>query len=243
MKIASTLAMVLALTLIGCGGTQEKEEGGENTGGESNDSNPAKAENTGGESNDSNPAKAENTEAESEATDAPESTETEATADESTEATAASAEQSKPVVGELAPDFTTTTQDGDEFHLASFRGKQAVAIVFFPKDMTSGCTKQLCSLRDGQAAIDESGVKVVAVSFESKEAHDAFREAHGLTTPILMDEDKAIGTLYDCTMDWQGMTLPARKTFVINKEGVLVKVIEQVDFDDHGAQILAALDQ
>lgn len=148
---------------------------------------------------------------------------------------------SAPVIGQLAPDFTTTRQDGSAFTLSDFRGKKPVALVFFPKDDTPGCTRQLCSLRDHHARIEASGVEVVAVSFEPKEAHDAFRAKYNLTTPILMDLDREIATLYASTMDYQGQTYPARKTFVIDSNGMLTAVIDQINFEDHGSQILQAL--
>lgn len=227
MRISLTLAMLCALMLAGCSSSDEQEE---------QSGNIESGESHGGEGD----AASEDAEADGDSPAADADTD----ATESTEADAAESSVAQaPVVGELAPDFTTTTQDGETFTLSAFRGKQPVALVFFPKDSTPSCTRQMCNLRDGQAQIDAAGVMVVGVSFESKDAHDAFREEHGLTTPILMDTERKIGELYQNTMEWNGMILPQRRTFVINKEGVLVAVIDQVKVDDHSAQIIAALEE
>lgn len=148
---------------------------------------------------------------------------------------------STPTVGQPAPDFETTDDSGNPVKLADFKGKQPVALVFFPKDDTPGCTKEMCNLRDNQSALDEAGVKAFGVSFEDQAAHTAFRQKYGLSTPILMDTERKLGEAYGSTMIYEGQVYPARKTFVIGTDGNLKAAIEKVDVENHAQQILDAL--
>jgi len=148
---------------------------------------------------------------------------------------------STPIVGEPAPTFSTKDDSGNTVNLADFKGKKPVALVFFPKDDTPGCTKEMCNLRDNQSKLDEAGIQAYGVSFEDEAAHKAFRQKYGLSTPILMDTERAIGEAYGSTMIYEGQVYPARKTFVIGTDGNLKAAIEKVDVENHAQQILDAL--
>jgi thioredoxin-dependent peroxiredoxin len=92
-------------------------------------------------------------------------------------------------------------------------------------------------LRDKQSTLDDAQVKAFGISYDSADEHKAFRAKYQLTTPLLMDTEKVIGQAYGLSSG----AYADRKTFVIDKNGVLKAVIDSIDFSDHGAQILAAL--
>ena len=144
-------------------------------------------------------------------------------------------------VGDKAPDFNTTDQNGEAIFLGYFAGSKLV-IYFYPKDSTPGCTKQACNLRDNYEMLLSKGYKVLGVSADSAKSHLKFIEKHELPFPLLMDEDKKIindfgvwgekkfmGKIYD------GIH---RTTFVIDEKGVIEEIITKVDTKDHTAQIL-----
>jgi thioredoxin-dependent peroxiredoxin len=121
-----------------------------------------------------------------------------------------------PRVGDQAPDFELAGTDGP-FRLSEHRGER-VLLLFYPGDETPVCTRQFCSYRDNSAAMDELDATVVGISSQSLGSHERFRDHHGLTVPLLADEDKAVAKAY-------GVTAPAlgtrRATFVIDEDGVV----------------------
>ncbi len=144
-------------------------------------------------------------------------------------------------VGDKAPDFKTTDQNGEAISLGDFAGSKLV-IYFYPKDSTPGCTTQACNLRDNYDLLLSKGYKVVGVSADSAKRHQNFIEKNSLPFPLLMDEDKKIindfgvwgekkfmGKIYD------GIH---RTTFVIDEKGTIEEIIEKVKTKEHTAQIL-----
>lgn len=144
-------------------------------------------------------------------------------------------------VGDKAPDFKTTDQNGEAISLGDFAGSKLV-IYFYPKDSTPGCTTQACNLRDNYDMLLSKGYKVVGVSADSAKRHQNFIEKNSLPFPLLMDEDKKIindfgvwgekkfmGKIYD------GIH---RTTFVIDEKGTIEEIIEKVKTKEHTAQIL-----
>ncbi len=119
-------------------------------------------------------------------------------------------------VGEAAPDFTLPDQDGKPFRLSEQRGK-VIVLYFYPKDFTSGCTKEACHFRDAFEDFTEAGAIVVGVSGDSQESHRKFREAYLLPFSLLSDEGGEVKKLYGVS----GGILPGRVTFIIDKEGVV----------------------
>ena len=147
-------------------------------------------------------------------------------------------------VGDKAPDFNTTDQNGEAIFLGDFAGSKLV-IYFYPKDSTPGCTTQACNLRDNYEMLLSKGYKVLGVSADSAKSHLKFIKKHELPFPLLMDEDKKIindfgvwgekkfmGKIYD------GIH---RTTFVIDEKGVIEEIIEKVKTKEHTAQILGEL--
>jgi peroxiredoxin Q/BCP len=119
-------------------------------------------------------------------------------------------------IGDIAPNFTISDQDGKPFTLSSLRGK-VVVLYFYPKDFTSGCTKEACHFRDAYEDFTEAGAEVVGVSSDSPQSHRKFRDAYLLPFSLLSDENGDIKKLYGVS----GHLLPARITFVIDKDGVV----------------------
>jgi peroxiredoxin Q/BCP len=144
-------------------------------------------------------------------------------------------------IGDKAPDFTTTDQDGQPVTLSQFRGKKVV-LYFYPKDMTPGCTAQACNLRDNYTALKRRGFEVLGISTDSEKRHQRFIEKENLPFRLLSDPDKQVHDLYgtwvEKSMYGRKYMGTARVTFVINKEGVIENIIDKVKTADHTAQIL-----
>ncbi len=142
--------------------------------------------------------------------------------------------------GTPAPDFTAPTQHGS-VRLSDFRG-QKVALYFYPKDDTPGCTKQACSLRDGYAELKDAGVAVVGVSGDDAASHEKFARKYDLPFPLAADPDHAIAEAYGV---WGEKTLYGRTsigltrtTFLIDETGSIVDVIKRPKVDAHADEVL-----
>ena len=143
--------------------------------------------------------------------------------------------------GDKMPHFEVMDQSGNMVSSESFIGKKTI-IYFYPKDNTSGCTAEACSLRDNYDALVAAGYNVVGVSKDSAASHTKFIQKHSLPFTLLADtttemqqvfgvwaEKKLYGRTYMGTL---------RKTFIFNEDGILEKIIEKVDTKNHAAQIL-----
>lgn len=97
--------------------------------------------------------------------------------------------------GDPAPDFALPDQDGNEVRLSDLRGAP-VLLFFYPKDNTSGCTKQACGFRDEMPAFQAVGARVFGISPDGQDSHRRFRDEHGLPYPLLVDEDHAVAEAY-----------------------------------------------
>jgi peroxiredoxin Q/BCP len=143
--------------------------------------------------------------------------------------------------GDQAPDFEAQDQRGQTVRLADYRG-QRVALYFYPKDDTPGCTAQACSLRDGETQLKAAGVQVLGVSTDSVESHQRFAEKYELPFPLLADINKKLVEAYGV---WQekknyGRTYwgVARTTFLIDAEGRVERIIRRPDTKNHAEQLL-----
>ncbi len=148
---------------------------------------------------------------------------------------------SRPQVGEKAPHFSGLNQKGETISLDQYKGKK-VALYFYPKDDTPGCTAEACNLRDNHSALQAAGYVVIGVSSDSVKSHDKFANKYSLPFDLLADEDKstheAYGTWVEKSMYGRKYMGTDRVTFIIDAEGVIEKVIEKVNTKDHTAQIL-----
>jgi len=141
--------------------------------------------------------------------------------------------------GAKAPLFEAEDQHGAKVRLADFQGKSSVVLYFYPKDDTPGCTAQACSLRDGFGAIQAAGAVILGVSADSSQNHKAFADKFHLPFSLLADPDRRIIEAYGVKMPIVGIA--KRVTFLIDRQGVVRKVITDTRTKDHDQQVLALL--
>ncbi|MCX6137307.1 MAG: thioredoxin-dependent thiol peroxidase [Ignavibacteriales bacterium] len=147
-------------------------------------------------------------------------------------------------VGTKAPAFTLPAQDGKTYSLKDFKGKKIV-LYFYPKDNTSGCTREACDFRDNLSAFKKKGAVVIGMSSDSASSHKKFSEKHELTFTLLSDEDKAILTAYGV---WKEKSMYGRKymgiertTVVIDEKGIVTHIYPKVKVTGHIDEILSVL--
>lgn len=147
-------------------------------------------------------------------------------------------------VGIKAPDFSLPDQDGKSVTLKSFKGKQVV-LYFYPKDDTSGCTKEACDFRDSLAPLKKAGAVVVGVSKDGQAAHQKFIAKYGLPFALLSDEDAAVCTAYgvykEKSMYGRKYMGIERTTFVIDTTGRIKALFRKVKVPGHVDDVLAAV--
>lgn len=144
-------------------------------------------------------------------------------------------------VGKTALDFSALASNGETVSLSDFRGKNVV-LYFYPKDMTPGCTTEACDFRDRYEEFNDLDVVILGVSTDSIERHKKFIEKHTLPFLLLSDENHTVCELYDAWKlkknfgkEYMGIE---RSTFVINKEGIVMKEWRKVRVKDHVEQAL-----
>jgi peroxiredoxin Q/BCP len=146
--------------------------------------------------------------------------------------------------GELAPDFTLTSDGGESVSLSGLKGKPVV-LYFYPKDDTPGCTTQACGIRDAWGEFERAGAVVLGVSPDNEKSHVKFKEKFDLPFTLLADTDHAVAEAYGVWglkkymgREYMGVD---RTTFVIGADGVVAKVFEKVKPATHADDVLAAL--
>jgi peroxiredoxin Q/BCP len=146
--------------------------------------------------------------------------------------------------GSLAPDFTLTSDSGEEITLSDFRGSPVV-LYFYPKDDTPGCTTQACSIRDNYDDFAERGAVVLGVSPDEESSHVKFKQKYDLPFTLLADPDHTVSELYGVWGEkkYMGRTYMGveRSTFLIDPEGRITKVMRKVKPDTHVERVLEAL--
>ena len=144
-----------------------------------------------------------------------------------------------PPLGKPAPEFRLQDQNGKWQTLADHRGKW-VALYFYPKDQTPGCTTQACEFRDNIFAFKQANAVILGVSVDDVKSHEEFAKKHSLPFPILADPTKETAKKYGVLKSYFGaMELAKRDTFVIDPEGRLVKHYADVDPKGHSQVVLA----
>ena len=147
-------------------------------------------------------------------------------------------------VGDKAPEVLGVNEKGERILLSNYRGKKVV-LYFYPKDNTSGCTAEACSLRDNYSALKSKGYEVIGVSVDSAASHKKFIEKHELPFTLIADTDKSLvnemGVWGEKSMYGRKYMGTFRTTFIINEEGVVEKVFspKEVKTKTHGEQLLA----
>ena len=122
-------------------------------------------------------------------------------------------------VGDKAPEFTLPSQMGDNVSLSEFFGKKNVVLYFYPKDETTGCTKEACTFRDNYEELTKLDAEVIGVSGQSVESHISFASHYGLPFILLSDEGNNIRGLYGVPSS-MGI-IPGRVTYIIDKKGMV----------------------
>ena len=147
-------------------------------------------------------------------------------------------------VGDKAPDFSLTDQDGKTVSLKSLKGKQVV-LYFYPKDDTPGCTKEACGFRDSLKAIEKTNTVVLGVSMDDAESHHKFIKKYSLPFPLLCDEDGTVSKAYGVykLKNMYGKTYWGieRSTFIIDETGKLKAIFRKVKVDGHVDEVQASL--
>lgn len=143
--------------------------------------------------------------------------------------------------GDKAPGFKATDQNGNTIQLEDYKG-QKVALYFYPKDNTPGCTAQACNLRDNTEALTSRGITVIGVSVDDEKSHKKFEDKFQLNFPLVADTDQKIVNAYQVWglkkfmgKEYMGTS---RTTFLINEQGIIEHIITKVDTKDHARQIL-----
>jgi peroxiredoxin Q/BCP len=147
-------------------------------------------------------------------------------------------------VGTQAPEFTTTDQDGKIHTLSDFKGKKVI-LYFYPKDNTSGCTKEACAFRDNFAEFRQLNVEILGVSIDSEKSHKSFAQKYDLPFTLLADPDKRLVEAYGA---WGEKSMYGKKymgtnrvTYLIDEVGKIAAVFPRVKPDAHADEILAML--
>ena len=148
--------------------------------------------------------------------------------------------------GSVAPAFTTKDAEGRTVKLKDFRG-QKVALYFYPKDDTPGCTKEACSFRDSFADFKKQGINVLGVSINNEATHKKFALKFNLPFTLLTDTDHAIADAYESYGEkkFMGRTYLGvkRNTFLIDEQGKIKRIFEKVKPEEHAKEVLAAFDE
>jgi len=144
-----------------------------------------------------------------------------------------------PKVGDLAPLFTGQDQDGNTLKLADLIGKKVVLLYFYPKDFTSGCTKEACGFRDRMGELQKDNVAVIGVSFDTAASHQKFITQYKLNFPLLADPGGKIVNAYD--VKWGDRNLARRVSFLIGLDGKIVHVTDASNPEVHFMEMQAAI--
>ena len=147
--------------------------------------------------------------------------------------------------GSKAPNFSLPDQNGDIHTLEEYRGKKVI-LYFYPKDNTSGCTKQACGFGERYPLFQEKGAVVIGISTDSVKSHKNFETKHNLPFTILSDTELDTIKAYDVWKEKKnyGKTYMGilRTTYLIDEKGIIVKGIDKVKASDNPQQMLEMLD-
>ncbi|PHR12733.1 MAG: thioredoxin-dependent thiol peroxidase [Aequorivita sp.] len=144
-------------------------------------------------------------------------------------------------VGDKAPDFTVNDQDGNSISSKDFKGKKWIVFIY-PKANTPGCTAEACNLRDNYKELQKEGYELLGVSADSEKRQKKFKEKYDFPFPLLADENMEVingfgvwGPKKFMGREFDGIH---RKTFIMDENGTITRVIDKVKTKDHAAQIL-----
>jgi thioredoxin-dependent peroxiredoxin len=146
--------------------------------------------------------------------------------------------------GISAPDFTLPDENGTPRSLSDYHG-QPVVLYFYPKDDTPGCTKEACAFRDDYSAYEQASVTILGVSPDSPKSHTKFKKKYDLPFTLLSDEDHSVADQYGVwgPKNFMGRSYEGvhRTTFLIDEDGKIRRVFENVKPAEHSREILGVL--
>jgi peroxiredoxin Q/BCP len=146
----------------------------------------------------------------------------------------------QPAVGSPAPEVALVSNEGSQVNLKDYRGHWVV-LYFYPKDFTSGCTLEAHNFQRDLDKYEKMKTVILGVSVDTAESHKSFCAKEGLNFKLLADTDAKVSTEYGSVMEYQGMKLSARNTFIIDPEGKIAKVFVGVKPSGHSEEVLSAL--
>jgi thioredoxin-dependent peroxiredoxin len=147
-----------------------------------------------------------------------------------------------PEIGTQAPQFALKNQDGIEIKLSDFKSKWVV-LYFYPKDFTSGCTLEAHNFQRDLDRYENLGAVIIGVSVDNVGSHKDFCAKEGLGFKLLADTEHTVSALYGSLGEYQGNTIAIRNTFIIDPNGIIVKVYQGVKPATHSEEVLTALAQ
>ncbi|MDX9791485.1 MAG: thioredoxin-dependent thiol peroxidase [Candidatus Kapaibacterium sp.] len=149
-------------------------------------------------------------------------------------------------LGKSAPDFIFESNGESEISLNDYKGKWVI-LYFYPKDNTSGCTKEACEFRDNMERISAYDAVVLGVSPDNTASHDKFKAKHNLNFTLIADPEKEICNLYNVmgekSMYGRKYVGVIRSTFIINPEGIIVKIFSKVKVNGHVDEVIKLLQE
>ena len=147
----------------------------------------------------------------------------------------------QPAAGTAAPDFRLQDQNGEWHELSQYRG-QWVALYFYPKDDTPGCTTEACNFRDNIFAFRERDAVILGVSLDDVESHQEFAEKYSLPFSLLSDAGGDVADRYGVVTNLGVVKFAKRQSFLIAPDGTIARHYAKVDPDTHSKEILTDLD-
>lgn len=139
--------------------------------------------------------------------------------------------------GKPAPDFSAQDESGHTVRLSDFKGKKNVVLYFYPKDDTPGCTIEACNFRDSYSQFQGKDTQILGVSFDDADSHQAFKKKFNLPFPLLIDKDRTIAQAYGV----QGEKYAQRDTIVIDKQGLILRILRAVNPAPHSQELIEIL--
>jgi len=139
--------------------------------------------------------------------------------------------------GDIAPTFNLPDETDTLRSLHEFKGKKVV-LFFYPKDGTPGCTAEACGLRDTFTVYKENGIVLLGISYDSVKSHARFKEEHHLPFNLLSDTTGEVAHIYGADRFWLWNFAPQRKTILINEQGIIVALMDDVNVQEHSDTIL-----
>lgn len=145
------------------------------------------------------------------------------------------------MIGDKAPEFSVNDQDGNRVSSEDYKGKKWV-VFFYPMASTPGCTAEACNLTDNYTELQKKGFELLGVSADSEKRQKKFKEKYKMPFPLLADVNKEVINAFGVwgPKKFMGRTFNGihRKTFIIDENGIISRVIDKVKTKDHAAQIL-----